>query len=91
VQPAGGDEYVGIFRSTNARISFPDPKNPKYSLRFKTKVMFGHNLRNETKGTFGEISLRLRQTNWNVAKNNVNVVANELPSQSTNNLHLFNN
>jgi hypothetical protein len=52
--------------------------------------MFGHNLRYETKGTFGEISLKLRQTNWNVARNNVNVVADELPSQSTNNLHLFN-
>jgi hypothetical protein len=61
-----------------------------YSLRFKTKVTFGHNLRYETKGTFGEISLKLRQTNWNVAKNNVNVVADGLPSQSYNNLHLFN-
>jgi hypothetical protein len=48
-------------------------------------------LRYETKGTFGEISLKLCQTNWNVAKNNVNVVvADEIPSQSTNNLHLFN-
>jgi hypothetical protein len=46
--------------------------------------MFGHNLRYETKGMFGEISLKLRQTNWNV-------VADELPSQLTNNLHLFNN
>jgi hypothetical protein len=62
-----------------------------YSLRFKTKVTFGHNLRYETKGTFGEISLKLRQTNWNVAINNVNVVADELLSQSTNTLHLFNN
>ena len=53
--------------------------------------MFGHNLRYETKDTFGEISFKLRQTNWNVAINNVNVVADELPSQSTNNLHLFNN
>jgi hypothetical protein len=61
-----------------------------YSLRFKTKVTFGHNLRYETKGTFGEISLKLRQPNWNIAKNNVNVVADELPSQSSNNLHLFN-
>jgi hypothetical protein len=42
-----------------------------YSLRFKIKV------------TFGEISLNLRQTNWNVAINNVNVVANQLPSQIT--------
>jgi hypothetical protein len=56
-----------------------------YSLRFKTKVTFGHNLRYETKGTLGEISLKLRQTNWNVVINNVNVVADELPSQSSNN------
>jgi hypothetical protein len=62
-----------------------------YSLRFKTKVTFGHNLGYETKDRFGEISLKLRQTNWNVARNSVNVVADELPSQSTNNLHLFNN
>jgi hypothetical protein len=62
-----------------------------YSLRFKTKVTFGHNLRYETKGMFGEIFLKLRQTNSNVARNNVNVVDDELPSQSTNNLHLFNN
>jgi hypothetical protein len=34
---------------------------------------------------FGEISLKLRQTNWNVVKNDVNVVVGELPSQSTNN------
>jgi hypothetical protein len=41
---------------------------------------------------FGEISLKRRQMSWNVARNNVNVVvADELPSQSTNNLHLFNN
>jgi hypothetical protein len=53
--------------------------------------MFGHNLRYETKGAFGEISLKLHQTIWLVARNNVNVVADELPSQSTNNLHLFNN
>ena len=52
-----------------------------YSLCFKTKVMFGHKLRYEIKVTFGEISLKLRQTNWNVAKNNVNVVDDELPSQ----------
>ena len=57
----------------------------------KQKFTFGHNLHYETKGTFGEISLKLRQMNWNVARNNVNVVADELSSQSTNNLHLFNN
>jgi hypothetical protein len=62
-----------------------------YALRFKTKVMFGRNVRYETKGTFGEISLKFCQTNWNVARNNVNVVVDELPSQSTNNLRLFNN
>jgi hypothetical protein len=55
-----------------------------YSLRFKTKVTFGHNLRYETKGTFGDISFKFCQTNWNVARNNVNVDADELPSQSTN-------
>ena len=54
-----------------------------YSLCFKTKVTFGHNLHYEIKVTFGEISLKLRQTKWNVAKNNVNVVADELPSQIT--------
>ena len=57
--------------------------NNKYSFRFKIKVTFGHKLRYETKVMFGEISLKLRQTNWNVAKNNVNVVADELPSQIT--------
>jgi hypothetical protein len=35
----------------------------------------------EIKVTFGEISLKLRQKNWNVARNNVNIVADELPSQ----------
>ena len=47
------------------------------------KVTFGHKLCYVTKVTFSEISLKLRQTNWNVAKNNVNVVADELPSQIT--------
>jgi hypothetical protein len=40
-------------------------------------------MRYEIKGTFGEISLKLRQKNWNVAINNVNVVIDELPSQIT--------
>jgi hypothetical protein len=53
---------------------------PTYYLRFKTKVTFGHKLRYEIKVTFGEISLKLRQTKCNVAKNNVFVVAIELPS-----------
>ena len=53
----------------------------KYSLRFKIKVTFGHKLHYEIKVTFGEISLKVRQTKWNVAKNNANIVAYELPSQ----------
>ena len=52
-----------------------------YSLRFKIKVTFGHKLCYEIKVTFGEISLKLRQMNWNVARNNVNDVVDELPSQ----------
>jgi len=35
----------------------------------------------EIKVTFGEISLKLHRTNWNVARNSVNVVVDELPSQ----------
>jgi hypothetical protein len=54
-----------------------------YSLRFKIKVTFGHELCYEIKVTFGGISLKLCQANWNVARNNVNVVADELPSQIT--------
>ena len=54
-----------------------------YSLHFKIKVTFGHKFCYEIKVTFGEIPLKLRQTNWNIAINNVNVVANELPSQIT--------
>ena len=62
---------------------FKSEKFEGYSLRFKTKVTFGHKLRYEIKVTFGEISLKLRQTNWNVVRNNVNVVVDELPSQIT--------
>ena len=36
-----------------------------YSLRFKIKVMFGHKLHYEIKVACGEISLKVRQTNWN--------------------------
>ena len=32
---------------------------------------------------FGEITFKLRQMNWNVARINVNVVVGELPSQIT--------
>ena len=35
------------------------------------------------KVTFGEISLKPCRTSWNVAKNNVKVVADDLPSQIT--------
>ena len=45
--------------------------------------MFGHKLRYEIKDTFGEISFKLRQTNWNVAIINANVVVDELPSELT--------
>jgi hypothetical protein len=45
-----------------------------YSLRFKIKVTFGHKLHYKIKVPFGEISIKLRQTNWNVARNNVNVL-----------------
>jgi hypothetical protein len=44
-------------------------------------VTFGHKLRFEIKVTIGKVSLKLRQTNLNVARNNANVVADELPSQ----------
>jgi hypothetical protein len=54
-----------------------------YSLHFKIKVTFGHKMRYKIKGTFGEVSLKLRQTNWNVAWINVNVVVDELPRQIT--------
>ena len=40
--------------------------------------MFGHKLCYEIKFTFGEISLKLCQTKWNVAIINVNVVVDEL-------------
>jgi hypothetical protein len=45
--------------------------------------MFGHKLRYKIKVTIGEISLKLHQTNWNVARSNVNVVVDELPNQIT--------
>jgi hypothetical protein len=54
-----------------------------YSLRFKIKVMFGQKLRYEIKVTFGEFFPKLCQMNWNVARNDVNVVADELPDQIT--------
>ena len=38
-------------------------------------------MRYEIKVAFGEISLKLCQTNWNVARNNEKVVIDELPSQ----------
>ena len=53
----------------------------RYSLRFKTNVTFGYKLCYKIKVTFGEISLKLRQTSLNVAKINVSVVVDELPNQ----------
>ena len=53
-----------------------------YSLCFKIKVTFGHKLRYAIKVRFAEICLKLRPMNWNVVRNHVNVVANELPSQT---------
>ena len=38
-----------------------------YSLRFKTKFTFGQKLCYEIKVPFGEMSLKLCQTNWDVA------------------------
>jgi hypothetical protein len=65
-------------------ICYADRAAPAtYSLRFTIKVTFGHKVHYEIKVTFGEISLKLRQTNWNVARINVNVVVDELPSQIT--------
>ena len=52
-----------------------------YFLHFKIKVTFGHKLRYKIKITCGENSLKLRQTHWNVVRNNVNVVVDELTSQ----------
>jgi hypothetical protein len=43
----------------------------------KIKVKFGHKLPYVIKVLFGEISLKLHQTNWNVVRNNVNVVVDE--------------
>ena len=44
--------------------------------------MFGHKvLHYKIKVTSVKISLKLCQTNWNVARNNVNVEVDELPSQ----------
>ena len=60
-----------------------ETKSHVYSPGFKIKITFGHKLRYEIKVTFGEIYFKLRQMNLNVAINNVNVVADELPSQIT--------
>jgi hypothetical protein len=59
------------------------PTVVEYSLRFKIKVTFGLKLHYEIKIAFGKISLKVRQKNWNVVKNNINVVVDELPSQIT--------
>ena len=61
-----------------------------YSLGFKIKVTFGHKSRYRIKVMLSEISLKLRQMNWNVAKIDVNVVVDET-TKSHNNLHLSKN
>jgi hypothetical protein len=61
-----------------------------YSLGFKIKVTFGHKLRYKIKVMLSEISLKLRQMNWNVARIDVNVVVDET-TKSHNNLHLSKN
>jgi hypothetical protein len=50
---------------------------------FIRRTLHTYEVHYEIKVTFGEISLELCQTNWNVAKNNVNVVVDELRSQIT--------
>ena len=55
--------------------------NDCYSLCFKIKVTFRHKLHYDN--TLGENFLKLCQTSWRLARNNVNVVANEPSSQAT--------
>jgi hypothetical protein len=45
-------------------------------------------MRYEIKVTFGEVSLKLRQTNWNAARNNVDVVGDEFSSRIAVNTYL---
>jgi hypothetical protein len=54
-----------------------------HKLHYEIKVTFGHKLHYAIKVMLGEIFLKLRQTSWDVAKNNVNVVADKLPRQIT--------
>ena len=68
--------------NTNLRSTFHIILNIDYSLRCKIKVTFRHKVRYEIKVTCGETSLKLRQMNWNVARINVSVVVDELPSQT---------
>ena len=61
-----------------------------YSLRFKIKVTFGHELCYKIKVMFGEFFLKLRQVNWNV----VRCCCWWWwwwTTKSNNNFHLFNN
>jgi hypothetical protein len=77
--------YVFSMQSSNDNLELPNLWDRiyvyTYSLCFKIKNTFGHKLRYEIKVTFGKISLKLRQTNWIVARNNVNLVVDKLPSQ----------
>ena len=73
----------GSYVSSSWFSPFIGSRDVLYSLHFKIIVMFGHKLLYEIKVTFSEISFKLRQTNWNVAINKVNVVVDKLPSQIT--------
>ena len=65
-----------------ARPGQDESKLVMHSLRCKIKVSFGHKLRYKIKVKLGENSVKLCPTNWNVVKNNVNVLVDELPSQT---------
>ena len=60
-----------------------------YSFHFKIKVVFGHKPRCKPKVTFGEISLKLCQTKWNVARNQCKCCW-WWTIESNNSLNLFN-
>ena len=65
------DDVFGLHAHKPIHFGASQYPRKQYSLCFQIKI------------TFSEISLKVRQTNWNVAKNNVNVVVDGLPSQIT--------
>jgi hypothetical protein len=74
---------IKIVQTNHILSSFQNKCYVWHKPHYEIKVTFGHKPHYEIKITFGEISLKLRQMNWNVARNNVNVVVDELPSQIT--------